>query len=149
LQRVIDADPNFIFVKDRESRFVLVNKALADAYGSTPEGLLGKSDADFNPNKEEVEHFHKDDLEVIDNLQEKFIPEELITTATGESRWLQTVKRPLIEADGSATSLLGVATDITARKQAEAERRESQRLLQLVMDNIPQAVFWKDKDFKN
>ncbi len=146
LQRVIDADPNFIFVKDREGRFVLVNKALADAYGSTPEGLLGKSDADFNPNKEEVEHFHKDDLEVIDNLQEKFVPEELITTATGESRWLQTVKRPLIEADGSATSLLGVATDITARKQAEAARRESQRLLQLVMDNIPQAVFWKDKN---
>lgn len=146
LQRVIDADPNFIFVKDRDSRFVLVNQALANAYGTTIEGLLGKSDADFNPNKEEVEKFHLDDLEVIDGLQEKFIPEEQITTAAGEVRWLQTIKRPLLEADGTARLLLGVAANITERKRAENAVQESRRLLQLVMDNIPQAVFWKDKN---
>ncbi len=119
LQRVIDADPNFIFVKDRESRFVLVNQAVADAYGSTPEELIGKSDADFNPNREQVENFHRDDLRVIDDQQEKYIPEEPITTASGKVRWLQTIKRPLVDEDGVARRLLGVSTDITERKRLE------------------------------
>lgn len=36
--------------------------------------------------------------------------------------------------------------DITAQKQAEEALQESQRMLQLVMDNVPQRVFWKDKN---
>lgn len=117
LQNVFDTDPNFIFVKDRNSKFVMVNKALADAYGSTSEDLIGKSDSDFNPNDEENNHFHQDDLEVINNRKEKLILEEKITTANGEIRWLQTIKRPLIEGNGEINYLLGVSTDITDRKK--------------------------------
>src|ERR671914_1133131 len=53
LRQVIDLNPNFVFAKDREGRFTLVNQAIADAYGTSVDGLLGKRDADFNPNKEE------------------------------------------------------------------------------------------------
>jgi len=130
LRQVIDIDPNFIFVKDREGRFVLVNQTLADAYGTTIDGLVGKTDADFNPNLEEVEHFRRDDLEVMDTLQEKFIPEEIITDAAGNVRWLQTVKRPVVDADGVARRMLGVATDITERKQAEAALQKAQENLE-------------------
>ena len=119
LRQVIDLDRNLIFAKDREGRFTLVNQAVAEAYGSTVEGLIGKSDADFNPNKEEVEHFRKLDLEVMDNLREVFIPEERITDASGKLRWLQTTKHPIISADGKADMVLGVATDITERKNQE------------------------------
>jgi two-component sensor histidine kinase len=42
-----------------------------------------------------------------------------VTDAAGRIRWLQTVKRPIISEDGKADQVLGVATDITARKQAE------------------------------
>ena len=94
LRQVIDIDPNFIFAKDREGRFTLVNQAVADAYGTTVEDLIGKTDADFNPNRDEVESFHRMDLEVIDTLKERFIPEEHLTDAQGNVRWLQTVKRP-------------------------------------------------------
>ena len=81
LRQVIDIDPNFIFAKDREGRFTLVNQAVADAYGTTVEELIGKTDADFNPNRDEVEYFHRMDLEVIDNLQERFVAEEHLTDA--------------------------------------------------------------------
>ena len=121
MRQVIDIDPNFIFAKDREGRFTLANQAVANAYGTTVENLLGKTDRDFNPNAEQVEFFHRMDLEVIDTLQERFIAEEPITDAKGNSRWLQTVKRPIVEADGSADQVLGASTDITARKAAEAE----------------------------
>jgi len=121
IQNVFDTDPNFIFIKDRESRFVFVNKATADAYGTTVENLIGKSDSDFNTNEEENTHFHLDDIEVIDTHKDKFISEEAITTSKGELRWLQTIKRPLIDAHGKVNYLLGISTDITDRKQAEED----------------------------
>jgi PAS domain S-box-containing protein len=121
LRQVLDIDPNFIFAKDRAGRFTLANRAVAEAYGTTVEKLIGKTDADFNPNRAEVEFFHRMDLEVIDSLQERFIPEETMTDASGKVRWLQTVKRPIVESDGSADQVLGSSTDITERKLAEAE----------------------------
>lgn len=124
LRQVIDIMPNFVFAKDREGRFTLVNQSVAKAYGVTVEELIGKSDADFNSNPTEVEFFRQKDLEVWDSLQDEFIPEDVITDATGKSRWLQTVKRPLIGEDGNVHAILGVATDITARKQAEDALQE-------------------------
>lgn len=129
LRQVIDLNPNFIFAKDREGRFTLVNQAVAEAYGTTVENLLGKNDADFNPNAEEVEWFRQDDLDVMDTLQEKFIPEEVITDARGNVRWLQTIKRPIVSPEGAVTQMLGVATDITARKQVEEALHRSEEQL--------------------
>ena len=124
LRQVIDIDPNFIFAKDREGRFTLVNQAVAEAYGATVDQLIGKTDADFNPNVQEVEFFRRMDLQVMDALQERIIPEERITDARGNLRWMQTVKRPIIGEDGIANQVLGSATDITKRKEAEEALRE-------------------------
>jgi PAS domain-containing protein len=54
LRQVIDINPNFVFAKDRQGRFTLVNQAVADVYGTSIEQLIGKSDADFNSNEAEV-----------------------------------------------------------------------------------------------
>lgn len=125
LRQVIDLDRNFIFAKDREGRFTLANQAIAEAYGTTVKDLIGRSDHDFNPNREQVEHFRRDDLEVMDGLKDKFIPEEKITDASGAVRWLQTTKRPIVGPNGRADMILGVATDITERREA-ALRLETQ-----------------------
>jgi PAS domain S-box-containing protein len=128
LRQVIDLNPSFIFAKDREGRFTLVNQSIADAYGTTVDDLLGKTDGDFNANSKEVEQFRKSDLEVIEMQREKFIPEEVITDSTGCSRWLQTIKRPLTSADGIVNQVLGVATDITRHKELEEQLRQSQKM---------------------
>jgi PAS domain S-box-containing protein len=141
LRQVIDLNPNFVFAKDMEGRFTLVNQAIAEAYGTSVEQLLGKTDADFNPNKEEVECFRRDDLEVINTLKEKFIAEEVITYAGGQVRWLQTIKRPIVSPDGSANQVLGIATDITARRQAEGAQRRSDERFRQIAENIRE-VFW-------
>jgi PAS domain S-box-containing protein len=127
LRQVIDINPDFIFAKDREGRFTLVNQAVADAFGTTVQELIGKTDADFNRNAKEVEFFRQVDLEVMNTLQERFIPEERITDAQGKVRWLQTVKRPIIGEDGKATLVLGSSTDITHRKRVEEKLLENQK----------------------
>ena len=121
LRQVIDIVPNFIFAKDREGRFTLVNQAVAESYGTTVEALIGKTHADFNSQADEIEFFHRMDLEVLDTLQERFIPEERITDSRGKVRWLQTVKRPIGGKNGVADQVLGASTDITRRKLMETE----------------------------
>ncbi len=129
LRQVIDANPSLIFVKDWDGKFTLVNQAVADIYGNTVEGLIGKGDADFNPNQDEVEHFLRDDREAMASGHPKFIPEERVTDArTGAARWFQTVKIPLVGVDGSARQVVGVSTEITHRKQLEAQLLQAQKM---------------------
>jgi PAS domain S-box-containing protein len=141
LRQVIDISPDLIFVKDRESRFTLVNQAVADLYGVPKEQLLGKSDADVTPHKDEAAAFRRDDREVLDSLQEKVIHEEKITDSHGLVRWLQTVKRPIVMPDGQYVQLLGVAMDITERKQAE----EQLRLQAAALESAANAIVITDR----
>jgi PAS domain S-box-containing protein len=127
LRQVIDTDPNFIFAKDREGRFTMVNKAVADCYGTTVENLVGQSDADFNPNGDEVEFSRQKELQVMNSLQECFIAEEKITDWSGKRRWLQTIRRPIVDDTGRAHMVLGAATDITERKRMEEMLRQRER----------------------
>jgi PAS domain S-box-containing protein len=146
IRQIIDTDPNFVFAKDRQGRFTLVNQAVADCYGTTVEDLIGKTDADFNPNVEEVAFFRRIDLEVMDRRTERCISEERITDATGNVRWLQTVKRPLCDGDGATTQLLGVATDITERKQAEQELARVKDRLALILEAAGEGIYGVDAD---
>jgi PAS domain S-box-containing protein len=134
LRQVVDVDPNFIFAKDREGRFTLVNKAVADAYGTTVNNLIGMTDADFNPNQDEVAFFRQKDLAVMDTLHELFLPEESITDSSGRIRWLQTVKRPILDDEGRAIMVLGASTDITERKRMEETLRQRERDLRAAIE---------------
>ncbi len=119
LRQVLDINPNFVFVRDWEGRFVLVNQAIAESYGATVEGMIGKTDADFNKNETEVAAIWRGDREVMDSLQEKFIVESLISYGGTQERWVQTIKRPIIDPDGVARRVLGVSSDITERKRMQ------------------------------
>jgi PAS domain S-box-containing protein len=66
------------------------------------------------------------------------------TQADGKHAWVDTNKIPLRDEKGNVIGVLGTYEDITERKQSEEELRRSQQMLQLVLNNIPQAVFWKD-----
>ena len=128
LRQIIDLVPHFIFAKDIEGRFLIVNTAVAKAYGTTVDDLLGRKDSDFAKSDAEVEHFRKDDLEVIRGGKAKRIAEETLTDAQGVRRVLETIKIPFEVAGTHAPAVLGVATDITERKRVEAELIEAQKM---------------------
>ncbi len=121
LRSVLDAAPNLVFAKDRSGVFRLANRAVAELYGTTLEGLLGRSDADFNPKAGEIEGFLDADRRVIDTGIPLVIAEEAVTDAMGRVHWLQTTKHPIRSEDGSEVLALGIATDITERKAQQRE----------------------------
>ncbi len=123
LRQVINVNPSFIFAKDRDGRFVMVNQAFADTYNTTIENMLGKTDADFNPDPIKVEQFRRDDLQVFESGDELFIPEQRTLNAANQERWWQTIKRPIRAEDGTITEVLTVVTEITERKQTEEALR--------------------------
>jgi two-component system, cell cycle sensor histidine kinase and response regulator CckA len=128
LGKVIDTSPSLIFVKDREGRFVLANEAVAALYGTTVAELIGKSEADFNPDADEVARTLAEDREVMTTLQSRHIPEQRVRPAGGGERWLEIVKVPLTTPDESTRQVLAVATDISERKQLEQQVRLAQKL---------------------
>lgn len=127
LRQVLDINPHLVFAKDRQGRFTLANRAVAEVYGTSVDALIGRTDADFNPEATEVEHFRNDDLTVIDQGVERTIVAERITDAQGRERWLNTIKRPLPTADGEV-QVLGIATDITEQRLTQQRLEEEARI---------------------
>jgi PAS domain S-box-containing protein len=128
LRRVIDAVPAFICVRRRDGSYALANRALAAAYDTTTDEIVGKREAELNPHRDEVESCLRADREVLEGGNEKAIPEEKFTYADGQEHWLATVRVPLRDLDGCCSQLLAVAIDITARRQAEQELLKTQKL---------------------
>ncbi len=146
LRQIIDLVPHFIFSKDAEGRFLLVNRAVADAYGTTVDALMGKTDADFAKSEEEALYFRAKDLEVIQSEKPQIAPDENITDADGNVRSLSTVKIPFRFSESDVPAMLGVSVDITDRKQMEDALKKSEKHLRLISDNIPALVSHVDGD---
>jgi PAS domain S-box-containing protein len=129
LRTLIDLLPVYIFVKDRESRFLVANKACATLMGATySQELIGKTDSDFYQS-EAADNFRTDELRVfegntiIDKLEDGFSP-------SGVPRSLLTTKVPRRNQKGEIVGLVGASYDITDRKQVE----EAIRIKNLVFD---------------
>lgn len=133
LRQVIDTNPSLVFAKDYDGRFTLVNEAVARIYGTTNEDLLGKTDADFNANHDQIKRFLKADRQVISTNRPKFIPAEQVTSSNGETYWFQTIKVPFQSSDGGR-QVLGVSTDITERKKIESQLEASRNELRIAYD---------------
>lgn len=144
LRQVIDAVPSVIFVKDEVGRYTLVNQVAAEWFGRPAEDVIGKTDLELVP-EGLAERFRQDDHDVLRTRQDKYVAEALFTDLKGRNQWFQTVKRALVSPGGTASHLLGVGTDITERKQQQAELSEQRAFLRQVLDTAPSCIFVKDE----
>lgn len=121
LRTLVDHLPDFVFIKDFDGRFVVVNQTFVEMYGcQSEEELLGKNDFDFSP-PELAQAYREDDLQVMMTRTPLINREEENLLADGSRKWLLTTKVPLTNSDNEVVGLVGIARDITKRKKAEQE----------------------------
>lgn len=131
LQATLDNLPFLFWLKDKDGRFLAVNKNFSDACGLvTPEDAIGKSDYDVWP-EALATLYVADDAEVMATMQEKHIEEPM--DASYGTTWIETYKKPVLSRDGQVMGTVGFARDISDRKRtelalAEAELRWSMAL---------------------
>ena len=92
IQVLLDSVPAFIWYKDRENRILRANRLAAESMGMSVEQVEGRSAYDLYP--DEAAKYHHDDLEVIRLGEPKLGIVEILTTASGEKRWVRTDKIP-------------------------------------------------------
>jgi PAS domain S-box-containing protein len=124
LRQVINLVPHFIFAKDADGRFLLANRAAAEAYGTTVDRLIGRTDADFASRAAEAAAFRHDDLEVMRTGDARTV-EERVTDARGRVRQLRTTKIPFTFSGTKRSAVLGVAIDVTEQQAAEEALRRA------------------------
>jgi PAS domain S-box-containing protein len=143
-ETILDTIPSMVWYKDRENRIIRANKAAAASVGMTKEEIEGRSTYELYPN--EADAYHRDDLEVIRSGQPKMGIVEPLQLSGGLVRWIRTDKIPYRDERGETIGVIVFATDITELKSAEDALRLEQYLLQTLMDNMPDAIYFKDRD---
>ena len=120
LSAVNDGTTDAVFIKDLQGRYLMINPAGAAHVGTTVEGVVGKDDtAFFRP--ESARKLRQDDQRVVD-LGRTFTFETEHVMPGGHPKTFQSTKSPYRDSHGAIIGIIGIARDITERRQAERER---------------------------
>ncbi|MGD8430332.1 MAG: PAS domain S-box protein [Ectothiorhodospiraceae bacterium] len=144
LRAILDLSPNIVFVKDRTGRFLVVNQALADFYGTTAASLAGRRLAEVHPVAEEVAQMMAADRYVIDSHCPRLMPDARFHDAAGRLRYFRTVKVPYFSGHAGETAVLGIATDVTDLRRAQQAARASEGRNRALMEQASDAIVVAD-----
>ena len=144
LRSLIDNVPDYVYVKDNESRFVTANPALARLIGvATLDELVGKRDYDFFPQELAAQYYAREQT-LFQSGQPLLDYEEFLVDTAGHPRWVSTTKVPLRDAHGKSFGLVGMGRDITERKRAEQAQLESNAKFRALFESSPDAIMLID-----
>jgi PAS domain S-box-containing protein len=142
---LLDNSPDRIYFKDRQSRFVRCSKAFEELFQVTDRSrFIGKTDFDFFT-EEHARPAYEDEQEIIRTGQSILGKVEKETHADGRATWCLTNKMPWRDKDGNIIGTFGISKGVTALKEAEANLASERDLLRTLLDNFPDAIYYKDR----
>ncbi|WP_407154974.1 PAS domain S-box protein [Bradyrhizobium sp. STM 3557] len=135
LQQVIDTVPAVINVKDRNLRYVLMNRYMAGIFSVEPKDALGRTTneimARYGANKTDA-----NDKRVLATKADLGFYEEEYRDSTGTMRQWLVNKMPLLDADGEIDKIVTVALDIGERKKSEREMLKAKDAAETALRNL-------------
>ena len=136
---------DFVYFKDRQSRFVRYSEALLRRFRLTdPDALKGKTDFDCYAESRARPAFD-DEQEIMRTGQPVVGKQEQETSADGQTCWLLTTKMPWRDKAGNIIGTFGVSRDVSAIKTAETELAYERDLLRELMNSSPDQIYFKDR----
>lgn len=114
MKEIFNSIPDIIFYKDTMGVYIMGNKAWADLVGRPYDSIVGKTDFELFP-KEVAESFRQKDREMMQSGQKK-TNDEWVDYPDKRHVLLNTLKAPVYDKAGNIIGVVGIARDITARK---------------------------------
>ncbi|MBS4097192.1 MAG: PAS domain-containing protein [Sulfuricella sp.] len=111
--------PDMAWLKDEESRYIMVNEATASKSHMAADDIPGKTDLDLWP-PDLAEIYRADDRLVMEKRLPKRV-EEQFQGKDGQRIWIETIKSPICDSSGKVIGTAGIARDITERKGEQDE----------------------------
>ncbi len=145
LEALMETIPDDIYFKDRDGRFLRINRAKALRSGlSDPRSAKGMTDADFF----QVEHADASltqEQEIMD-LGTPLVDEvERLVWPDGHISWVSATKVPLRDHAGQIIGTVGISRDITVHHEMEEALHVERDRLRTLIDNLPDHIFIKDR----
>jgi PAS domain S-box-containing protein len=135
LQQVIDTVPAVINVKDKQLRYILMNRYMAGIFGIEPADAIGRTTSDLM-SRYGAQKTDENDRRVLAAGRELgFYEEEYLDSSGNLRQWLVN-KLPLVDADGDVESIVSVALDIGERKRGEQEMRKAKDAAEAALRNL-------------
>jgi PAS domain S-box-containing protein len=132
----IDNLPNEIFIRDANSRFLVVNREWEKIQGLTAEEIIGKTVHDIFPEERASTYLEQDRL-VLETRQ--VIDQEVEFPTDGGTQTLRTIKFPILDSADNVAFIGGIAINITERKHAEERVRKSEKALKKRVADLEEA----------
>jgi two-component system sensor histidine kinase/response regulator len=143
---LLESIPDGVWFKDAESRFTWVNRSIVEDFGKrSRDDIVGRTDADFFT-AEHAREARADELRIMETGEPLINKLEKDNYADGSPRWVYTTKVPLHDVSGRIIGTCGVTKDVTALKKAEEAMSRESALLNDLLENSPDIVYFKDKD---
>ena len=141
-ETVMATATDYIFFKDRNSRFVRASHALLRHFGVRRlEEIRGKTDLDFFDEKHALAAA-QDEKAIIRSGEPMLNKEEKEIHTDGTVTWALTSKMPWYDKDGCLIGVMGVSRDITAVKQARRDAALWKARFDFLLETLPIGISW-------
>lgn len=130
---LIETIPAIVWLKDPDGVYLACNHRFEQLIDRKNSDIMGKNDYDFFP-KDLAEFFRQKDRDAIANGKPTINEEEVTYASDGHHEMLETIKSPMYDTDGKLIGVLGMAHDVTKRKEIETELETHRDHLQALVD---------------